>query len=123
MNKESPEALDYIFKMALDVYFEKKEKNNAIVKIHEKFNTNESSCGMYIRIIINMLKGERYTRGMSSTATDNILKNFFFYDNKKFFNNSIHSLEQFINHYEKSNGITLHRLRVVLSKWTVKKRD
>lgn len=78
MNKESSETIDFIFKRALDVFFEKEDKDTAILRIHERFGTNKSSCGMYIRIISSMLKGERYKRSMSSTATDNILKNFYY---------------------------------------------
>lgn len=122
MNKESPEAIDFIFNRAIDVYFKKEDKNTAILRIHEKFGTNENSCGMYIRIIGSMLKGEIYNRGMSATATNSILKNFYSFNNGKFFKNSIHSLKQYIDHYEKNNGIIMYKLREVLSKWSVKNK-
>jgi len=120
MNKELPETIDFIFKKAIDVYFGKEDKDNAILIIHKEFGTNINSCGMYIRIISSMLKGERYERSLSSTAADNILKNFYSYENGKFFDNSIQSLKQYINHHEKNDGITKKKLREVLSKWSEK---
>ena len=117
MNKESPEAIDFIFKMAIDVYFEKESKDNSVLKIHNQFGTNKSSCEMYIRIIGDMVKGKRYPRGMSALATDNILKNFYSYKTKEFFNNSINSLKQYITHYENQNATIMHKIRKILAKW------
>ena len=120
MNKESPEDIDFIFKRAINVHYEKEDRNTAILRIHNKTKTNKASCAMYIRIISSMLKGERYPVGMSSTATDDILKNFYSYNNAKFFNNSVHSLEQYIYYYENNKGKPPYKLREVLSKWAPK---
>jgi len=119
MNKESPEAIDYIFKIATDVCFDKEDRDIAIQRIYKNYGTNKNSCDMYFRNIFNMLNGERFSVSMSAEATDNILRNFYTYNDGKFFNNSIQSLKHYIK--DKNNkGKPIHKMREVLSKWSVK---
>lgn len=118
MPKESPEAIDYIFKLAMDVYTKKENKGNAIAKINKIHGTNIGSCDMYIGIIFCMLSGTVYKRAMSADATDNILKNIFALTNHEYSKNALTALKKHIIYYENKYNTKTYKLRVQLEKWS-----
>jgi len=121
MNKKSSdEIIAFKFKRAIDVCFEREDKQAAISRINREYGVNISSCDMYIRNIRSMLEGERYTRNMSINETDITMKNFYSFNNGKYFKKALQSLKQHIKYSQEQEGQPLHRLREVLAKWSDK---
>ena len=118
MSKESPEAINDIFKLAISCHTGKeKDKNKAIARIKEIHGTNIGSCDMYIGIISCMLKGVVYKRAMSAGSTENVLKNIYLFNNSYYLGNALLSLESHIKYYENKYRTNAYKLRSVLDKW------
>jgi len=118
MNKESSEAIDFIFVMSLAVYRNELSRSLAIENTFNKYGTSKGSCDMYIGIIRNMLDGKPYKRQMSSTATDSLLRNISSELGENYLRNALTALDGHIHHYEKQNKTKMNKLRAVYDKWS-----
>ena len=118
MNKETPEAIDYIFNLSLKFYEKDIAKNKAIEIIANKYGTNKGSCDMYIRIICCMLDGLTYKRNMSATATDNILRNISSRLSEDYLKKALDALSGHIHYYENQKATHLKKLRAIYDKWS-----